>query len=320
MTILSIALQKTTGFIMKTIAIIPAYNEEKNIENIISQTKKYVDHILVINDGSTDKTRELAKKAGAEVFSHKKNQGLGITIRTGYLLALNMEYDIVVQIDADGQYNPSEIPALVRPILEDDADMVLGSRLENLMYKMPRIKKMGNKAFTWVLRKMTHEDIKDGQTGFRAIRRDVLETALPSSKFSYTQEMIIRVAKEGWRIKSVPIHFYPRYDDKSRLFGSSLAFAFRGWVIILRTIRDYHPLSFFGFPGLLLGLSGFIVCLYVLAMYLMTGLVSPKMPTLILGVLLLLSGIQLFFAGMTADMIKTHPPNGTKWKKPPGNY
>ncbi|MFP4171013.1 MAG: hypothetical protein ACLFUV_08350, partial [Methanomassiliicoccales archaeon] len=157
---------------------------------------------------------------------------------------------------------------------------------------------------------------KDGQTGFRAIRREVLETALPQSKFSYTQEMIIRVSKEGWRIKSVPIHFYCRYDGESRLFGSSFSFALKGWNIILRTLRDYHPMAFFGLPGAILMISGAIIGIYLLYIFLTTGAISPRMPTLILSVLLFLSGLLLFFSGMLADMIKTHTSNGYM-KKPP---
>jgi len=304
---------------MKTIAIIPAYNEENCIEKIVTKTSKYVDSVLVIDDGSTDSTSEVAEKAGANVIRNVKNIGLGLTIRKGYIEALKSGADIIIQLDSDGQYDPDEIPLLLEPILKNEADMVLGCRLENLMFDMPAIKRFGNRAFSWILRLLTDEDVKDGQTGFRAIRREVLESALPTSKFSYTQEMIIRAAKEGWRIKSVPIHFYARYDGKSRLFRSSMEFAFRGWTIILRTLRDYHPLAFFGLPGVILSTLGLLICLYILIIFLTTGGVSPHIPTLILGTILLLAGIQLFFAGMLADMIRSYFRNGNGWKKPPNN-
>ncbi len=265
-----------------------------------------------MNDGSTDRTGELAKDAGAIVIDNGRNIGLGRSIRRGYQEAVGMDYDIVVQLDADGQYDPDEIPKLVKPIVDGEADMVLGSRLDNLMYDMPGMKRFGNRAFTWVLRRFTGQDVNDGQTGFRAMKREVLETALPTSEFSYTQEMIIKVAKEGWRIKSVPIHFYERYDGESRLFRSSFMFALKGWAIILRTWRDYHPLRFFGLPGLLLVLLGLVDFLYVLFYYVGTGSISERMPTLILGVVVFLSGMQLFFAGMLADMIKTHKRDDRK--------
>lgn len=305
---------------MKVIAIIPAYNEARYVGEVVTKTSNHVDSVLVIDDGSTDSTSEVAERAGAVVIRNVKNMGLGLTIRKGYIEALKLGADVIIQLDADGQYDPDEIPLLLEPILKNEADMVLGSRLENLMYDMPTIKRFGNRAFSRVLRLLTGEDVKDGQTGFRAIRREVLETALPTSKFSYTQEMIIKAAKEGWRIKSVPIHFYARYDGKSRLFGSSIGFAFRGWAIILRTIRDYHPLAFFGLPGVILSSVGLLVCLYILIIYLTTGTVSPHLPTLILGTLLLLSGIQLFFAGMLADMIRSYFRNSNGWKRPPNNH
>jgi glycosyltransferase involved in cell wall biosynthesis len=291
---------------MYIVGIIPAYNEEGKVGEIVKRALEHVDKVLVIDDGSTDDTHRIAEDAGAEVVPNGRNLGLGLTIRRGYQEALERGADVVVQLDADGQYDPAEIPKLIAPIEENRADMVLGSRLENLQYRMPFVKKRGNRAFSWVLKWLTGADIKDGQTGFRAMRREVLETALPSSRFSYTQEMIIKVAKEGWKIESVPINFYERYDGTPRLFNSSLGFAFRGWAIILRTLRDYHPLKFFGIPGLILMLLGFVDGLYVLAHYIDTGNVSGKMPTLILGVVLFLAGLQLFFAGMLADMIKTH--------------
>ncbi len=303
----------------EVLAIIPAYNEQEKIGDIIQGALKLVDHVIVVDDGSIDSTKEIAESTGAEVVSHKKNRGLGVAIRTGYLRALELDFDIIVQLDSDGQYDPSEIPKVIEPIVNNEADMVLGSRLDNLMYDMPKIKLFGNKAFTKVLRYLTKEDVKDGQTGFRAMRREVLETALPHSKFSYTQEMIIRVAKEGWRIKSVPVHFYKRYDGESRLFGSSISFAFRGWAIILRTLRDYHPLGFFGLPGVVLMSSGFLLSLYIFVMYMLEGTVNSRMPTLILAVLLFISGMLLFAIGILADMIKTHTSNGYNRRPPRGS-
>ena len=133
---------------MKTIAIIPAYNEESTISDVIKGTSQFVDEILVINDGSTDNTSDIAKSAGATVIDNIVNRGLGRTIKRGYEEAIKRGADIVVQIDADGQYDPQEIPKLIQPILDNKADLVLGSRLENLKYEMPWLKKQGNKAFS----------------------------------------------------------------------------------------------------------------------------------------------------------------------------
>ncbi len=212
---------------MKTIAIIPAFNEETTIRDVIKATSRFVDEILVISDGSTDGTTDIAKNAGAIVIDNIVNRGLGKTIKRGYAEAIKRGADIVVQIDADGQYDPQEIPKLIQPILDNKADLVLGTRLENLKYEMPWLKKQGNKAFTWLLRRLTGADIKDGQTGFRATRKEVFETVEIQGDFTYTQEMIVKVSKEGWRIANVPVNFYQRSAGESRLMSGPLSYAWR---------------------------------------------------------------------------------------------
>lgn len=289
----------------KTIAIIPAYNEESTIEDIIKGTSRFVDEVLVINDGSTDRTAGLAKNTGATVIDNIVNRGLGKTIKRGYDEALKRGADIIIQIDADGQYDPEEIPTLIQPIIDNKADLVLGSRLEKLKYEMPRLKKQGNKAFSWLLRCLTGADIRDGQTGFRAIRKEVLETIQLRGDFTYTQEMIIKTAKEGWRIESVPINFYQRSAGESRLISSPLDYAWRAWIIIFRTMREYHPLTFFGLPGLIFILSGLFMGTAIVYKFALAGWIGHT-PAVILTALLIITGIQLMFIGLIADMIKYH--------------
>lgn len=287
----------------KVIAIIPAYNEQESIEDVVHNTKRFIDEIIVINDGSTDYTKEVAEKAGAEVIDNIVNRGLGETIKRGYQEALKHGADIIVQLDADGQYLANEIPLLVQPILNNDADLVLGSRLEKIQYKMPILKRFGNNMFSSVLRILTGADVKDGQTGFRAMRREVLETAMPNNKYTYTQEMIIKTAKEGWRIKSIPITFVERIAGESRLISHPFSYAWRSWLIIIRTMRDYHPLSFFGIPGLLSILMGLILGVALIYKFAITGIIG-KTPTVILTTLLIIAGLQLIFIGLIADMIR----------------
>ena len=286
-----------------TIALIPAYNEEATITDVIQHTKPFVDKILVINDGSTDATKQVSIQAGAEVIDNIVNRGLGQTMKRGYEEALRLDADIVVQLDADSQYLAKEIPLLIQPILDNEADLVLGSRLENIQYKMPTFKKIGNKAFSSVLRMLTGADVSDGQTGFRAMRREVLETAMPDNKYTYTQEMIIKTAKEGWRIRSVPITFVKRADGESRLISHPFSYAWRSWVIITRTLRDYHPLTFFGMPGLLLIFAGLILGAALVYKFAITGAIG-RTPSIILTALLVMVGVQLVFMGLMADMMK----------------
>jgi glycosyltransferase involved in cell wall biosynthesis len=294
------------GASLSVFAIIPAFNEAKNIASVVEKTRALGLDVLVLDDGSKDGTAEAALAAGAEVVRNRHNMGLGPTIRRGYEEALARGADIVVQLDADGQYDPAEIPRLLAPIQSGEADMVLGARMENLRYDMPATKRFGNRAFSAVLRGLTGADVKDGQTGFRAIHRDVLVKCLPINQFSYTQEMIIRAAKEGFVLRSVDTNFYPRYDGKSRLFRSPLTFAFRAWWIIIRTWRDYHPFKFFVWPGLFFLLLSLMLGAVTLAHYVETGLISGRIGTLITAGVLGLFGIQLVFTGMLADMIRTH--------------
>ena len=290
----------------KIIALIPAYNEEETIEKVITETQSYVDEVIVINDGSIDSTKAIAERAGALVIDNIVNRGLGETMRHGYKEALNHGAGIIVQLDADGQYLAKEIPLLINPIIDNEADLVLGSRLENIQYKMPILKTIGNKTFSSVLRILTNSDVADGQTGFRAMRREVLETALPSNKYTYTQEMIIKTAKEGWRIKSVPTTFVERVGGESRLISHPLSYAWQSGVIIMRTLRDYHPLSFFSVPGLIMILMGFILGTLLVYKFAITGAIG-RTPSIILTSLLIMLGMQLIFMGLMADMMR-------KWK------
>jgi glycosyltransferase involved in cell wall biosynthesis len=286
---------------MKLIAIIPAFNEESTIGDVIKATSRFVDEILVISDGSTDRTVDIAKSAGATVIDNIVNRGLGKTIKRGYTEAIKRGADIVVQIDADGQYDPQEIPKLIQPILDNKADLVLGTRLENLKYEMPWLKKQGNKAFTWLLRRLTGADIKDGQTGFRATRKEVFETIEIEGDFTYTQEMIVKTAKEGWRIANVPVNFYQRSVGESRLMSGPFSYAWRAWIIIIRTIRDYDPLKFFGLPGIMLTLAGLLLGAAILYKFAIIGAIGHT-PAVILTALLIMSGIQLLFLALMADM------------------
>jgi glycosyltransferase involved in cell wall biosynthesis len=288
------------------LAIIPAYNEVKNIASVVEKTRAQGLEVLVLDDGSTDGTAEAARAAGAEVVSNRHNMGLGRTIRRAYEEALARDAEIVVQLDADGQYDPAEIPLLLAPIQKGKADMVLGARMGKVRYKMPFTKRVGNKAFSAVLRALTGAHVFDGQTGFRALHRDVIAKCLPINEFSYTQEMIIRAAKEGFVIRSVQTNFYPRYDEHSRLFSNPFTFAAKAWWIIIRTWRDYHPFRFFVWPGVFFLLLSALFGAEAMLHYLQTGVISGRIGTLVTSGVLFLFGIQLVFTGMLADMIRTH--------------
>ena len=222
---------------MKIVITIPAYNEAKTIANVIAKIKNelkdYKDtKILVVNDGSNDNTEQVAKKAGAIVYSHPLNYGLAKTFKTEMQQCLKLNPDIIVHIDADGQYLASDITKLLKPIIAKQADLVLGSRFKGKIESMSFMKKIGNRAFSKVISSITRKKISDAQTGFRAFTKEVALLEIVSD-YTYTQEQIIRAVNAKLTIKEVPV-FFAKRDDKSRLMKNPFDYAIKAWVNLLR--------------------------------------------------------------------------------------
>lgn len=295
---------------MKVIVTIPAYNEEKTIGKVIADIKdamndsKYGDYrILVVNDGSKDKTAEVAKKAGAMVFSHPINYGLAETFRTETKLCLKLGADVIVHTDADGQYSAKEIPILLKRI-EEGYDLVLGSRFKGAIESMPLIKRLGNKAFSKVISNITNTKITDAQTGFRAFTREVAEKINLISTHTYTQEQIIRAVREKFKIIEIPAYFAKRKGDgKSRLMKNPFEYASRASINLLRIYRDYQPLKFFGFFGGLFLVFGLLIALYFVYEHFTIG-IQGHLGLLFLMLILIFSGLQIILFGFLADMSK----------------
>lgn len=286
----------------KVVITIPAYNEEKTIGKVIREIKQALDAtILITDDGSKDHTKEIAEKEGCIVVSHPSNYGLAETFRTEMKKALELNPDIIVHIDADGQYLPSEIPKLIKPIKEGKANLVLGSRMKGKIESMPLIKRFGNKAFSNVISKICGRKISDGQTGFRAFTKEVAKLDIISDH-TYTQEQIIKAAKNKFSIVEVPVYFAKR-DGKSRLISNPFEYAIKAWINILRIHRDYEPLKFFGIIGTFFILLGAALGLWILITLVRTGGVGG-IPRVILSALFIMSGIQIALFGFLADMNK----------------
>lgn len=288
---------------MKVIVTIPAYNEARSIGPVITNIKKvmvnYKYEILVVDDGSRDDTAQAAKKAGAIVYSHPRNMGLAETFRTEINKCLELKADVIIHIDADGQYLASEIPKLVSEI-KNGYDLVLGSRFKGKIEYMPLIKKMGNKMFSRIVSQITRMKISDAQTGFRAFTRKLAEEIPITTTYTYTQEQIIRTAKNKFRIKEVPVYFAKRHG-KSRLMKNAFDYAIKSGINVLRLYRDYQPLKFFGFFGILFFGSGFLIGLWLLYLFLTTGEVG-HLPLTMASVLLMVIGIQIGLFAFFADM------------------
>lgn len=294
---------------MKIVVTIPAYNEGKSIGKIVQDIKgvmnssKYKRNykILVVDDGSKDNTAKAAKNHGAVVFSHPRNYGLAETFRTEIEKCLKLNADIIIHIDADGQYLPREIPKLIEEV-ENGYDLVLGSRFKGKIEYMPLIKKLGNRAFSKVISKITQTPISDGQTGFRAFTKEVAKKIKIISDHTYTQEQIIKAIKQKFRVKEVPVYFAKR-NGKSRLISNPFGYAIRAWINILRIHRDYDPLKFFGVIGTWVLSLGFIIGIYLIYSHL-TEDVMRHFGLMMLDVLILSIGLQIIIFGFVADIQK----------------
>lgn len=293
---------------MRLIITIPAYNEEKAIGGLIKEIKevinknKYDAKIIVVDDGSTDKTAIMAKKFGALVYSHPKNYGLAETFKTELEKCLELKADVIVHIDSDGQYVAEEIPLLINEI-KKGADLVLGSRFGGVIEEMPITKKLGNRAFSFVVSNITGVKISDAQTGFRAFTRKIAQDVKIISDHTYTQEQIIRAIKDKFKVVEVPITFKKRLHGKSRLISNPFDYAIKAWINILRIYRDYEPLKFFGITGFFIFSFGFLIGLWLIYLFLSRGIVG-RIPSILLAVLLMSLGFQLIVFGFLADMRK----------------
>jgi glycosyltransferase involved in cell wall biosynthesis len=287
---------------MRIIITIPAYNEEDTIGNVIGEIKQVMDKteydykIMVVNDGSVDNTANVAKTSGALLFSHPYNYGLAETFRTEIEKALENNAEIVVHIDADGQYRPEEIPKLIEPIENKEADLVLGSRFMGTIEKMQVIKKLGNIAFSKVVSQISGIKITDGQTGFRAFTREVAEKITIVSTHTYTQEQIIKAVRNKFKVKEVPVYFAKRESGKSRLMSNPVEFAVRAGVNLLRVYRDYEPLKFFGLVGFALIITALSTFFY--SIFILGELMD------ITVIVLILAGIQILLFGFLAEMVR----------------
>jgi len=303
--------------VMKLVITIPAYNEEKTIKNVIEEIKELrpgdfegkIDDIkiVVVDDGSTDNTAKIAKESGADaIVRFRRNRGLARAFRQGIETALEMGADIIVNIDADGQYNAKEIPKLVKPILEGEADIVLGSRFKGWIEYMPLQKRIGNKIATWVTRIASGFPTSDAQTGFRAFSRDAAMRLHVLADYTYVQETIIQANNYGLKIVEVPIEFRKRKGDgQSRLISNIFGYAKRAGMIILRSYRDYNPLKVFGIIGGIFIVGGLYFGWRVLSYYFATGRVGGRLPSAVLATLLFVVGVQTIVLGLLADMLKS---------------
>jgi glycosyltransferase involved in cell wall biosynthesis len=296
---------------MKLVVIIPALNEEATVGEVIRAMPDpwgKIDRVetIVIDDGSTDNTVQVARDAGSTVVSHKSWRGLGVAFRTGLQAALNAGADFLVNIDADGQFDPADIPRLVDPLMQEQADFVTASRFADpeLTPQMPRIKLMGNRWMSSLISKLTRRHFHDVSCGFRAYTRDTALRLSLLGEFTYTQEVFLNLAFHGARIMEVPLKVQGvRKFGQSRVAKSVFRYGINTARIIFRTYRDYKPMKFFGWIALVLLLAGIGFASFLLVHYVRVGQLFPHRWAGFVGAFLIASAFACLIIALLADML-----------------
>jgi len=283
---------------MKITIGIPAYNEEKNIARIITKVKKYADTIIVCDDGSNDLTKEIAQGLGTIVVSHSKNKGYGAAINSLFQKAKELESDVFVTLDADGQHRIEDIPIVTEPIMNNHAGLVIGSRfLDTKSEEMPNYRKVGIKIITKVTNLSIKKDLTDSQSGFRAYSKVALQKISPSDDgMGVSTEILIKASNNGIKIAEVPIKV--NYAGNTSTHDP----VSHGTSVILSTIKFtsiHNPLKFYGIPGIIflmigLGFVAWTVQIYTESQQIITNVSLIGIGTVVLGAVLLMTAVILF--------------------------
>jgi glycosyltransferase involved in cell wall biosynthesis len=283
--------EKSTG---KIIVGTPAYNEEKYIGSIVLQARQYADEVVVVDDGSTDRTHLVAQLAGATVVRHEGNKGYGSAIQSLMAEALKRDADILIILDADSQHNPDEIPSLIEAIRQD-CDVVIGSR-ELQSNVIPRYRRVGQRVLSGLTRVVSREKISDTESGFRAYSRKAISTLdLKENGMAISSEIVTSAARKGLKIKEVPISVTYTKD------GSSLNPVRHGVGVfrrIMAMISEKRPLLFFGTFGTILICFGIAMGVMVVqtlysSQVLQIGSALVSMLLITVGVLVISTGVIL---------------------------
>jgi glycosyltransferase involved in cell wall biosynthesis len=296
---------------MKLVIIIPALNEEKTIVSVINRIPQNIPGIstvetIVVDDGSSDKTASLAQQAGAHIVRHPHNLGVGAAFQTGITEALKADADIIVNIDADGQFNPQDIPQVIAPIMAHQAEFVTASRFatQDIMPQMPALNLWGNKCMVNIVNLLTAKRFSDVSCGFRAYSREAALKLTLFGHFTYTQETFIDLARKDISMTEVPLKVQGvREHGRSRVADNLWRYGIKAATIIFRAARDYHPFYFFGFPGLLITTVGLGCAVFLVIHYFQTGQTFPYRGLTTISGTLILVGIILLVLSMLADML-----------------
>ncbi len=299
---------------MKLAVVSICKNESKTIEELVKRIPRKIKgfdsvDIIVINDGSTDNTAELARKAGARVYGDDHSKGLAFRFREAVSIVLEDGVDAMVNIDGDLQFSPEDIPMMVAPIVADEADFVAADRFTNpetgkriKPKNMPFVKYHGNKVGAWVVGKLSDEKFRDVTCGFRAYNQRALYALNINGTHTYTQESFQLLAARKMRIKAMPVEVKYFKDRKSRVVTSVPKYMIISVLNILRAFRDFAPLRFFVLIGSIPFVLGAICLVFLGIHWWTTGQLTPYKSVGIAGLYLMTLAIFFWALGLVADM------------------
>lgn len=291
---------KTTG--KRTLVAIPCYNEEVAIAGVVLRAKRYVDEVLVVDDGSKDNTIEVAKLAGATVIKHDVNGGKAKGVRTAFQYAQKHGFDQLILIDGDGQHNPDEIPLFLESLKNEKTDLALGFRFGEKT-EMPAWRKVGKRALDVATAVGSGGELTDSQCGYRGFSRRAIEAMTPrlrSEGFGIESEMLVLAKEQGLSTSNVVIHC--KYDGLDGSTKGPVEHALGVLMGIMRMVTERRPLFYISLPGAALFLGGFFLGVYVLKLFAQTGKLAYGFAALagmdiLLGATMVFMGVMLNVVG-----------------------
>jgi glycosyltransferase involved in cell wall biosynthesis len=292
---------------MKLIIQIPSYNEEEQLSLTITSLPRRIEgfdevEVLIIDDGSTDRTIDVARAHGVEhIVRLTNNKGLAAAFQAGVDAGLKLGADVIVNTDADNQYNADDIPKLVAPILRGEADMVVGDRQIGSLAHFSPLKKGLQRLGSWVVRQASSTAVPDTTSGFRAYNREAALQIQVVSKFTYTLETIIQAGKLLVAVDHVPVRTNPQTRE-SRLFPSMRSYVRRNILSIFRIYSQYEPLRVFWGAAIVIGLGAAVVWIRFLILF-AEGRGNGHVQSIVFGAVLIIAAMLLAALGVIGDLL-----------------
>lgn len=252
------------------VACISAYNEEQNIAKVLVKTRPYVDHIITCNDGSKDYTKEIAQELSDKIINHPTNLGYGRSLIDLFREALKLKADVIITLDADGQHDPDEIPKVVAPILNGEADIVVGSRFLSNKNEMKKYRRFGIRIINLLTQKASGGHIVDSQCGFRAYNQAALKKLrLTEHGMGLSAEILVKASEQGLKIAEVPVRVY--YNDLNSSGQNPIFHGSNVVGAIIRRVVERQPFKYFALPALLSLTISIFFSIKALDLYASTG-------------------------------------------------